>query len=211
VKFDGDARNPRVSAFSDTAYLPVRVTGLEAGSAVRADLIEVTVMRADGSVEHPQIRPSQFSAESRSELSIVSGASDPVTVNADYWLTLVKEDNQQWVETGDRATPVQGLGRCRIGLMSDNAAETVGCVSAGPANGVCSSLGDDRVSSVFCSNYGPSWLWFPDWDELSRIPSGAIFIRGVPQRVQVTTYKVVEHFVRHLEIRNVRLGDWRSK
>ncbi|HXE63770.1 MAG TPA: hypothetical protein VN519_09535 [Bryobacteraceae bacterium] len=212
LEFDAAARNPRaVAAFGDTADVPVRVAGLEAGTAVRADLIEVTLTGADGSVEHPQIRPSQLSKVGRGALRIVSGASSPVTVKADYWLTLVREAGHQWVETGDRETPVPGLGRCRIGVMSENWGETVGCVSAGPANGVCYSLGDDRFSSVFCQNYGPSWLWFPDWDELSRIPSGAIPIRGIPRRVDVTTYKIVEHFVRHLEIPDVRLDNWRPK
>jgi hypothetical protein len=162
-------------------------------------------------VEHPQIRPSQFSVAGRSALSIVAGTSDPVTVNADYWLTLVKETGGQWIETGNHDAAVPGLGRCRIGVLPDNSAETVGCLSAGPANGVCHSLPDDRFSSVLCTNYGPSWLWFPDWDELSRMPSDAIFIRGVPQRLHLTAYKVVEHFVRHLEIPNVRLDNWRQQ
>lgn len=211
LEFDAAVHYPRVTAFDDTAYLPVRVAGLETGTALRADLIEVSLTRADGSVEHPQIRPSQFSVAGRSDLSIVSGASGPMTVNADYWLTLVEKTGGQWIETGDHETAVPGLGRCGIGVLPNNSAETVGCLSAGPANGVCHSLQDDRFSSVFCTNYGPSWLWFPDWDELNRMPSGSIFIRGVPQRLYITTYKVVEHFVRHVEIPNVRLDDWRQQ
>jgi hypothetical protein len=39
LEFDATVHSPRVSAFSDTAYLPVRVAGLETGTALRADLI----------------------------------------------------------------------------------------------------------------------------------------------------------------------------
>ncbi len=205
LTLDTTPRRPAVS-YIGSAFFPVRAAGLPAGMDLVTDRVEVKLTRPDGSVEYPE---HWFTGEDRRVLGIASGRHEMVTVDAGYSLTLVRETGGAWVETGERDTSIRALGRCRIHLESDNSGETVGCVSAGPVNGVCySAVG--AGTQPHCSDYAPSWLWLPNWDELQTMRSLYIPVHGVPRRIFVKTYRVVEHFVRHLEIPNVRLDDWRS-
>jgi hypothetical protein len=205
LALDTAPRHHTVS-YTDSAFFPVRAAGLEAGTELVTDRVQVKLIRPDGSVEYP----AHWFTGDRNLLGIISGTDGTVTVDADYSLTLVRETGGAWVETGDRDTPVPALGRCRIQLASDNSGETVGCVSAGPINGVCYSAAG-VATEPHCSDYAPKYLWSPNWDELQRLRSLYVPVHGVPRRVYVKTYKVVEHFFRHLEIPNVRLDDWRSR
>jgi hypothetical protein len=69
----------------------------------------------------------------------------------------------------------------------------------------------DRFSgqrATACSSYAPSFVWLPDWDEITVTQTQTRFLPSAAGLLHVKTYEVLDHFIRHVEIPNVRLADW---
>jgi len=197
-------------------FLPIRAEGLAPGNTLVADRVEVHMTGTDGSIQILTPVPPSFasdqawqSLESFKDVRPIP-RNKPVRVTVEYWLTLVKETDVYPVPEPGGSIRILSLGRCSTTSMPFGPMATLACVKAGPSAG-CSVETMDRFSgqrATACSSYAPSFVWLPDWDEITVTQTQTRFLPSAAGLLHVKTYEVLDHFIRHVEIPNVRLADW---
>jgi hypothetical protein len=226
-------------------YFPVRVTGLPPDSAVQMDHAEVRLI-ANGHHENLDQEPwnaKREGAETSAPMVYPRFAipaplyermkSEPVRIEADYWLTLARVANKLGLPATGASQNVGDAGRCHTNVNDRQTGVQLSCaywIAPPPCFHLFledTATGQRNPDRFGCFSYGsfarlvlnplfPQGLMpfnvtlpFRDPAALAHYPVDGSRIRQAQAVYQA--YQVQDHFTLKLVIADVRLADWEAE
>jgi hypothetical protein len=223
-----------------TVFLPLNMSGLTGESRLLADRSEVSVMDREGRILYRgtgnslEVRSTDANSIVHQGIRIPGAVynrinGEPLDIEVNYWFTLFEAGPASALPARDGDQRIPGIGWCGTKVDDSRTRILFQCLQPGerpPCLVLALEHQPTKQQNPEVSLCAPDYFPYPGHvmpDALSRFggrlpfydPSGFVhYAVGGPQlpeaRVLVKSFRPVEHFVRRVVIRNVRLQQWEA-